>query len=65
MNRLFVRANSVARFQSYPRKIKFNGILSQKRSFGGHSDHGHGGHGHGGPHVPEFHDKLGKFLLVR
>lgn len=25
---------------------------------------GGGGHGHGGPHVPEFHDQLGKFCLV-
>ena len=26
---------------------------------------GGGGHGHGhGPHIPEFHDKLGKFCLV-
>ena len=33
---------------------------TQRRAFGAG-----GGHGHGhGPHVPEFHDKLGKFCLV-
>jgi len=32
---------------------------TQRRRFGAG-----GGHDHHGPHIPEFHDKLGKFCLV-
>lgn len=38
---------------------------SEKASHG-HGDHGHSSHGHHAdePHVPEFYDKLGKFMLI-
>jgi hypothetical protein len=54
MNRLLSLGRGVVPVVRVPSKVR---QLVQKRCFGGHG-------GHGGPHIPEFHDNLGKFCLV-
>ena len=59
MNRLL---GGITRSGMIPTLSKASKIrtMVQKRNFGGHGD----GHGHHGPHIPVFHDNLGKFCLV-